>query len=69
MGYQAPELILKQKYNEKIESFSMGVLLYNLITGKMPFASKYALKIDELTLKKEPTFKDKAWKQCSPAAQ
>ena len=38
MGYMAPEILTaKVKYNEKVDIWSMGVILYNLITGCMPF--------------------------------
>lgn len=69
MGYQAPEVLQEQEYDESIDCFSLGVLLYNFITGKMPFAAKYQHKIVEATLKKEPTYKDKCWKQVSPSAK
>lgn len=61
-GYQAPEVVCNVKYNEKIDSWSLGVLLFNLITGKMPFAAKYLNKINERVVHEEPAFKDKAWK-------
>ena len=45
MGYQAPEVILRRKYDEKVDNWSLGVLLFNLVTGKMPFAGKNEKKI------------------------
>ena len=35
--YMAPELLQKIPYNEKIDMWSTGVLLYNMITGYDPF--------------------------------
>ena len=37
--YMAPE-VLKQKYNEKCDIWSAGVLLYMLLTKKAPFNGK-----------------------------
>lgn len=66
MGYQAPEVFAQNDYDESIDCFSLGVLLYNFVTGQMPFAAKTQKKIKELTMKKDPSYKQKAWKQCSP---
>lgn len=35
--FKAPEIVLRQEYNEAIDIWSFGVLIYALITGKYPF--------------------------------
>ena len=50
MGYQAPEVILRRKYDEKVDNWSLGVLLFNLVTGKMPFAGKNEKKFCIITV-------------------
>jgi serine/threonine protein kinase len=35
--YMAPEIIKKQQYDETIDVWSLGVLLYELITSELPF--------------------------------
>lgn len=62
-------MLRRVDYDEAIDCWSLGVLLYNFVTGRMPFAAKYQHKIAELTMRKEPQFKDKVWKQCSPDAK
>jgi len=50
-GYKAPEGIMGDKYiNHKVDSWSLGIVLYNLICGKMPFrGSQNKLKRNVLT--------------------
>jgi serine/threonine protein kinase len=36
-GYAAPEIILRQTYGPNVDCFSAGVLLYFLVSGKLPF--------------------------------
>ena len=33
----APEMKLKKEYNEKIDIWAIGVITFNLLTGKCPF--------------------------------
>ncbi|XP_068315943.1 serine/threonine-protein kinase ATG1a-like isoform X2 [Pyrus communis] len=35
--YMAPEIILNQKYDEKADLWSVGAILFQLVTGKPPF--------------------------------
>ena len=35
--YMAPEIIKEYSYNEKIDNWSLGILLYELLHGKPPF--------------------------------
>ena len=37
--YMAPEILKKLRYNEKVDMWSAGVLLFNMITGCQPFSS------------------------------
>jgi serine/threonine protein kinase len=39
-GFIAPEIFLDQKYNEKCDIFSAGVIFYILINGKCLFEAK-----------------------------
>jgi serine/threonine protein kinase len=33
----APEIIQKEKYNDKVDIWSIGVITYMLLTGRNPF--------------------------------
>jgi serine/threonine protein kinase len=38
-GYIAPEILENRPYGKKVDVFSTGVVLYSLLTGKLPFYS------------------------------
>jgi len=40
--YLAPEMILEQGHDEKLDIWSIGVLTYELLTGKAPFTPRVA---------------------------
>ena len=35
--YMAPELVNRQPYTEKVDVWSLGVITYQLLSGKTPF--------------------------------
>lgn len=43
--YMAPEIVNREKYNHKVDIWSMGALLFHLLTGHHPF---YGKNLDEL---------------------
>lgn len=44
--YMAPELVKRELYTEKIDVWSLGVITYQLLSGKTPFESRSIKKID-----------------------
>ena len=56
--YRAPELVYKQQFNEKIDMWSVGCILYELIVFKPLFYAKntYLLKMVMTTLSYERGF-------------
>lgn len=38
--YMAPELVKEQKYSEKVDVWSLGVIVYQLLSGVTPFDGK-----------------------------
>ncbi|MBK1877352.1 bifunctional protein-serine/threonine kinase/phosphatase [Pelagicoccus mobilis] len=41
LGYSAPEYFLGRKGNRRSDLFSLGVMLYEMLTGKLPYGEKY----------------------------
>ena len=40
LGYQAPEMLHGHKYGTKADMFSLGVILYTLLRGTLPFCER-----------------------------
>lgn len=38
VGYVAPEILTENNYNTKIDIFSIGIIMYILLSGQHPFA-------------------------------
>lgn len=62
--YIAPEVFL-QKYNMKIDIWSMGVVLYIMLSGKVPFPGRTEPEIIQNVIKGEFHFNHKAFENVS----
>ncbi len=62
--YMAPEIIKRQIYNNKVDVWSFGIILYNLVFGKSPFlkidieSTQYSVCNDEINFPKETIFNE-----------
>ncbi|CAK92716.1 unnamed protein product (macronuclear) [Paramecium tetraurelia] len=57
-GYAAPEILVGQPYDYKVDVFSLGVLFYTLITGRRPFQGKNTDQIFQMNEKGEINFQN-----------
>lgn len=61
LGYCAPEVILKEPYNEAVDVWGAGMVYYLLLTGKLPFDDKSNSVIVEKTVKSPLPLQHKAF--------
>ena len=53
--YMSPEQARGEKADEKTDIYSLGVVLYQLLTGKLPYEGENALEILQKVINQEPT--------------
>ena len=55
--YSALEIILNKQYNKIIDSWSLGVIAYILLYGRLPFWNKERKKLKKIICDANPTYK------------
>ncbi|CAD8091083.1 unnamed protein product [Paramecium sonneborni] len=68
--YQAPEIFLGGGYNEKVDIWSIGIILYQLLVGQLPFQQETVLDTIEMIRDSEINVKNTvAFKKLNPLEQ
>ena len=57
----APEIILQDFYGPEVDLWSLGVILYEMLSNKVPFYSEDKVKIFKQICFKPVSFNNKAW--------
>ena len=66
LTYCAPEIILDEPYNKEVDMWSLGVMTYLMVSGRLPFNSEDENKIARKIAFDEPDYEKKScWKTLS----
>ncbi|KAJ0078917.1 hypothetical protein Patl1_23184 [Pistacia atlantica] len=67
--YVAPEVVMGMEYNEKVDVWSAGVVLYTMLAGIPPFYGETAAEIFEAVVRGNLRFPTRIFRSVSPAAK
>lgn len=62
--YMAPEIIKKSSYNIKSDLWSLGIIIYEMLNGTVPFKGKNIIELERNIDKKELIIKKTLSKEC-----
>ena len=68
LSYVAPEVLLRTPYNKEVDIWSMGVILYYILSGKLPFRGRKEQEVAEKIVYDELEFDDDEWEIRSQSA-
>lgn len=68
-GYVAPEVVNRQKYGPGVDMWAVGVLLYIMLSGKMPFYGRDDQACLQMISRGKYSFPDREWLKISPDAK
>ena len=69
MGYVSPEVLSQTPYREKVDCYSVGVIIYVMLSGMLPFDSEHNRDIARMTLNNPVSFQHKLWDFVTPTAK
>lgn len=65
LNYVAPEVIQQQDYDQTIDNFSIGVIMYFMLSGVLPFEALVPEETKRLTVECRPPMDSSHWKNIS----
>ena len=70
VGYISPEMLLDKSYDFKIDEWSIGIMTYLLLCGKLPFSDEYSEReIARQTIHEKQSFEQPKWEKISKEAK
>lgn len=67
--YLAPEIISSKKYDKECDNWSLGVIMFILLSGYLPFFGNTAPEVFEKIKKCDYAFKQNSWEKVSHEAK
>jgi calcium/calmodulin-dependent protein kinase I len=67
--YAAPEVLQGLPYGKEVDMFSCGVVMYLLLSGKLPFSNANPQKLVEIIKRADFSFPDAEWRLISKEAK
>jgi serine/threonine protein kinase len=67
--FMAPELVKREAYTSKVDIWSLGVITFQLLSGKTPFEARSLRLIDWNILNKKVSFRGDDWSDISQEAK
>ena len=61
LSYVAPEVLLRTPYNKEVDIWSMGVILFYILSGKLPFRGSKEQEVAEKIVYEELEFNEDDW--------
>jgi calcium-dependent protein kinase len=70
VGYSSPEMLLDLPYDSKIDEWSIGIITYLLLCGKLPFSDEHSEReVARQTIHEKLTFTQPIWEKKSKEAK
>ena len=63
LGYVAPEILKAKPYNSSCDLWSLGCVIYAMMSACLPFNSSDDRKTKKLTIEAPLVFEEKVWKR------
>ena len=67
-GYAAPEIMLHIPYDQSVDIWSLGVIVYVLLSGKLPFDAEDSFTLTKQICKCNPDYTSERWANISKSA-
>ena len=61
LSYVAPEVLLRKPYNKEVDIWSMGVILFYMLSGRLPFRGSKEQEVAEKIVYEQLEFDEDDW--------